>query len=137
MQAVRTVTYYDIDGRGSWDSDFYVAENVNQCVLTGWYNPNVAGSSMYHETFEYNLQFGVGWAGELVRLMQAQWINGVRFSDSIVTINFVYGGQVMPQVPLQAFSQDWLERPLVRVTVKTGSGAGWLTDYSDIQLKCN
>lgn len=139
---VRSVVYYDAEGQGAWDYDFWVPEGVTHCTLIGAYNPNAGGHVRYQETFEYRVIFGNGWNHVNqwpMRLIESYPVGSVHWSDATVSINYFHDNQLVNQVPLMAFGYEPQERPLVRISIKdvgTGWLAGWMTAYSDVRMNC-
>jgi hypothetical protein len=132
---VRTVVYIDGNGSGGEDSDFWVPEKATRCSIIGFYNPNIAGSSAYQETFEYKIMFGTGWAGIPVRLMEPKFVGGLKWTNAKISVNYIYDNKLTKNVPLDSFRNTLPKRPLLRVSI-SDVGPGWLGVYSKITMEC-
>jgi hypothetical protein len=135
LSPVRNLMRVNDAGQGAYDLDYWVPQSKSLCDVDGQFNPNVGGSSSYQDSFRQVINFANVWTGRVERTLQVTPIAKPVWPSGKIAVSYVYRGQRVPTVPLEAFDGKPEERPLLRVSIEN-IGAGWISGYVGLHLAC-
>jgi hypothetical protein len=143
--AVRVFSYIAADGSGVENHDFLAPDPPRSCTVWGSYNPNVGGSALYRNVFDYRVLFSTTYSYALSPPSPARLVTVVANGHAISPVNPAvsvavgYAGandELTAEVPLDASGARNGGPALLRVSVR-GLFPGWLTAYTSVRLECD
>jgi hypothetical protein len=142
--AVRVFSFIAADGSGVETHDFLASESPRSCTVSGSYNPNVGGSALYRNVFEYRVFFSTGYSYALSPPSVARLVTVVANGHAVSPVNpsvsiavgyAGVGNEVTAEIPLDPVGARDGVPALLRVSLR-GLFPGYLTANTSVRLAC-